>query len=295
MSEWSNTPLPRLPRRTRDSHKGDFGRVLLIGGSRGMAGAMGLAGMAALRGGAGLVTLAVPEPCLETVAGYEPSYMTVPLPNDAQGRILSGARGELAKRLDRADVVACGPGLGRSEGLVELCGWLYETVRQPAVFDADGLNALAARPDDLLQPGGPRVLTPHAGEFSRLLGLPLPSPLSEGKVDSATRQRYVADFALKWQCVLVLKGHHTIISDGRELFENTTGNPGMATGGSGDVLTGLITALMGQGMTPLNAARLGVCVHGRAGDLAADKYGEVSLIARDLVEFLPAALKEVSE
>ncbi|MCE9555317.1 MAG: NAD(P)H-hydrate dehydratase [Planctomycetes bacterium] len=295
MAELSSAPLPRLKRRPRDSHKGDFGRVLLIGGSRGMAGAMGLAGMSALRGGAGLVTLAVPEPCLETVAGYEPSYMTIPLPNDAKGRILSGARRELAKRLDRADVVACGPGLGRSEGLVELCGWLYETVQQPAVFDADGLNALAARPESLHKPGGPRVLTPHVGEFLRLLGLTHPSPLSEGKVDWATRGRYVADFAQKWQCILVLKGHRTIISDGREIFENNTGNPGMATGGSGDVLTGLITALLGQGMSPLDAARLGVYVHGRAGDLAAEEKGEVSLIARDLIDFLPAALKEVSE
>lgn len=288
MAELSHTPLPRLLRRPRDGHKGDFGRVLLIGGSRGMAGAMGLAGMSALRGGAGLVTLAVPEPCLETIAGYEPSYMTAPLAADADGRLSGSSRDELMLLLARADVVACGPGLGKSDALVDLVCWLYETVKQPAVFDADGLNALSARPEVLTRPGGPRVLTPHPGEFTRLLGKePLKGPVA--------RRQQVAECAQRWRCVLILKGRGTLVSDGRETFENDTGNPGMATGGSGDVLTGLISSLLGQGMSPLEAARLGVYVHGRTGDLAAEELGEASLIARDLIDFLPMALKEVSD
>ena len=291
MTELSTIPLPRLKPRPREGHKGDFGRVLLIGGSRGMAGAMGLAGMAALRGGAGLVTLAVPEQCLETIAGFEPSYMTVPLASDANGRISGSARDEIVKLLARADVVGCGPGLGRTDPLAELVCWLYESVQQPMVFDADGLNALATRPQTLTRPGGPRVLTPHVGEFARLLGK-TDSPLPPGE---EARRQLVAECSEKWKCVLVLKGHRTLISNGRETFENTTGNPGMATGGSGDVLTGLTTALLGQGLSPLNAARLAVHVHGRAGDLAASELGEVSLIARDLIEFLPAAIKEMGE
>lgn len=285
MNDWSMNPLPQLPRRAPDSHKGDYGRVLLIGGSRGMTGAMGLAGLSALRGGAGLVTLAVPEPCLETIAGYDPCYMTTPLAADCAGRISGSSRDDLVKLLERADVVAVGPGLGRSEALVELVCWLYETIKQPAVFDADGLNALAARPEVLSRPGGPRVLTPHPGEFARLLGKPTPS--------NADRN-IVAERANQWNCVLVLKGHRTRISNGSTTFENTTGNPGMATGGSGDVLTGLMAALLGQGLSALDAARLGVHVHGLAGDLAAEKLGEVSLIARDLIDHLPAALKEAA-
>jgi NAD(P)H-hydrate epimerase len=287
MTELRNTPLPRLQPRPRDSHKGDFGRVLVIGGSRGMTGAVGLAGMAALRGGAGLVTLAVPEPCLETVASYELSYMTAPLPADSRGRISESARTDLVALLARADVVACGPGLGRSDALVDLVGWLYETVRQPAVFDADGLNALAARPEVLHRPGGPRVLTPHPGEYARLL------PEGEHQ-DQQRRPQQVAEDAHRWQCVLVLKGHRTLVSDGQNTFENTTGNPGMATGGSGDVLTGLVAALLGQKLSPLDAARLAVHVHGRAGDLAAARLGEVGLIARDLIEYLPLALRDFS-
>ena len=285
MSHPPTPPLPRLPRRPRDSHKGDFGRVLLIGGSRGMAGAMGLAGMSALRGGAGLVTLAVPEPCVNTIPGFEPSYMTAPLAADDQGRISGSSRDDLVNLLAHADVVACGPGLGRSEAVVDFVCWLYETIEQPAIFDADGLNALAARPEALTRSGGPRVLTPHPGEFARLRG----NERKEGN------RQLAVECAEKWKCVLVLKGHRTIVTDGSDTFDNPKGNAGMATGGSGDVLTGLIAALLGQGLSPLDAARLGVYVHGRAGDLGAEKLGQVSLIARDLIEYLPAALMEVSE
>src|SRR5437764_8296452 len=160
--------LPRLPSRAPDAHKGDFGRALLIGGSRGMAGAIALAGMSCLRSGAGLVKLAVPECILDTVAGFEPSYMTVPLPCDRGGQIRLKSSRKIAAYLEAATCVACGPGLGRSKRLQLLVRELYQSLPQPMVIDADGLNALAASVDGLSNPGGPRILTPHPGEFPRL-------------------------------------------------------------------------------------------------------------------------------
>ncbi|HVU88652.1 MAG TPA: NAD(P)H-hydrate dehydratase [Pirellulales bacterium] len=286
----ASSTLPRLAKRSADSNKGDYGRVLLIGGSRGMAGAAGLAGTAAARSGAGLVRLAVADSCLDTIAAYEPSLMTSPLACDAEGRIAGAARARLTEltKPSAATVVACGPGLSRSSDLDELVAWLYTTVEQPAVFDADALNALAAQPDVLRRPGGPRVLTPHPGEFARLVQAP---KIAERSV----QELQAIEFAQEIHAVVVLKGHRTLVTDGRQSVHNKTGNPGMATGGSGDVLTGIITALLGQKLSPFDAARLGVHVHGLAGDLAAAELGEVSLIASDLIRFLPAAFREVSD
>jgi NAD(P)H-hydrate epimerase len=247
-----------------------------------MAGAIALAGMATLRGGAGLVQLAVPEDCLQLVASFEPSYMTVGLPGDMQGRISQAAHAPLADSLGAATVVACGPGMGRSDDLTELVGWLYRTVKRPAVFDADALNALAQRPDLLASPGGPRILTPHPGEFRRLIGDP--TPLAR---DRCEREAHA--LAARCGVVIVLKGHQTLVTDGTHQVHNATGNPGMATGGCGDVLTGLLTALLCQQFAVLDAAHLGTHLHGLAGDLAADELGQVSLIASDLIRFLPAA------
>ncbi len=277
-------PLPRLPDRAVDAHKGHFGLALLVGGSRGMAGAMGLAGLAALRGGAGLVRLAVPEVCLDTVAGFEPSYMTSPLPSDPAGRIAFRARRPIVELAEAATVVACGPGMGRSLGLDALVSSLYADLPQPMVVDADGLNALAARPEILPQPGGPRILTPHPGELVRLLGT--------DRVPPKRREAEAVKLAARLGAVVVLKGHKTCVTDGKRRAINTTGNPGMATGGSGDVLTGLIAALACQGLSPFDAARLGVYLHGLAGDLAAAELGQQSLIASDLVRFLPQAFKQ---
>jgi ADP-dependent NAD(P)H-hydrate dehydratase len=281
-------PLPRLKPRRLESHKGDFGRCLLIGGSRGMSGAIGLAGLAALRSGAGLVQLAVPDACLDVVAGFEPAYMTAPLPCDADGCIVRAAEETIAELAQVATCLACGPGLSRSQELDALVGWLYQAVDRPVVFDADALNALAAEPGRLTTPGGPRILTPHPGEFRRLIGDPhthLPPP--------ALRDRAL-ELARRTGAIVVLKGHRTLVTDGQQVAINTTGNPGMATGGSGDVLTGVVTALVGQGLTPFEAAYLGVYVHGLAGDLAAGQLGQVSLIASDLVRFLPAAFQRAA-
>ncbi len=276
--------LPLLPSRPPESHKGDFGLALVVGGSRGMSGAVAMAGMAALRGGAGLVRLAVPESILDTVAGFEPSYMTVPLPADPQGRIALAARQAVLSAAATATVVAYGPGLGRSLGLTALTGWLYAHLPNPMVIDADGLNALAARRDTLPQPAAPRILTPHPGEFARLVGA--------AWVPADERESAAVDLAGRWGVVLVLKGHRTLITDGTRRAVNTTGNPGMATGGSGDVLTGLITALACQGHAPYHAARLGVFLHGLAGDLAVRELGQEAMIASDLIRFLPKAFQE---
>jgi ADP-dependent NAD(P)H-hydrate dehydratase len=280
----ARAPLPRLPERAADAHKGHFGMALLVGGSRGMTGAMGLAGMAALRGGAGLVRLAVPDVCLEIIAAYEPSYMTAPLPSDPAGRISLRARRRIVELAESATVVACGPGMGRSPGLDALVSWLYANLPQPMVVDADGLNALSARREVLSQPGGPRILTPHPGEFARLLGT--------GRVARDKAEPLAVDLAARLGGVVVLKGHNTLVTDGNAQAINNTGNPGMATGGSGDVLTGLVTALACQGLSPFDAARLAVFLHGLAGDLAAAELGQESLVASDLVRFLPQAFRQ---
>jgi len=252
-----------------------------------MTGAIGLAGMSALRGGAGLVQLAVASPCLDVVASFEPSYMTAPLPADDDGRIAEQARDVLEELAAKATAVGCGPGLGRSPGLARLVGWLYEHLPLPAVFDADALNALAEQPEVLERHAAPRILTPHPGEFQRLTGGEKPLLRQQSEL-AAT------ELAARCQIVVVLKGHRTFVTDGRQLEHNETGNPGMATGGTGDVLTGLITALICQKLSPFDAARLGAHLHGLAGDLAAGELGQVSMIASDLIRFLPAAFQQVT-
>jgi NAD(P)H-hydrate epimerase len=283
-----SSTLPKLAPRAADSHKGTYGRALLVGGSVGMSGAIAMAGMATLRSGAGLVQLAVPEKCLATVAGFEPSYMTVPLECDAEGRIAALARTHLAELAERATVAACGPGLGQSAEIVELVTWMYTHWPLPMVFDADGLNALATKRDVLSTPGGPRVLTPHPGEFGRL------SDRSTSEVQQQ-RQAAAEEFAARHGIVLVLKGHQSVITDGKQTRLNATGNPGMATGGTGDILTGVITGLLAQGLSACDAAQLGAHLHGLAGDLAAAELGQVSLVASDLLRFLPRAFQSLSE
>jgi NAD(P)H-hydrate epimerase len=208
----------------------------------------------------------------------EPCYLTVPLPIDAVGQLTASARDVIAAH--PSDCCACGPGLGQQPAAVDLALWLYGARTGPLVVDADGLNALAKRRETWPTTAGPRILTPHPGEFRRLLGVDL--------ANAALRQ-HADEWAASRGVVLVLKGHRTLVTDGQQRFENTTGNPGMATAGSGDVLTGIITALLGQGLRPFAAAQLGVYLHGLAGDLAAATLGQVALVARDIIDYLPAA------
>jgi NAD(P)H-hydrate epimerase len=291
LEDISQTQLPQLPPRRADSYKGDYGRALVVGGSRGMSGAIALAGRAALRSGAGLVTLAVPQSVQDAVASFEPSYMTQALA-DENGQIARSAVGEVLSF--EATAVALGPGLGRSDALTQFVAGVYRSSVRPIVVDADALYALAALPELRIKPAATRILTPHPGEFARLTGKSYdPSRRVEAAVEFISNLSNTASpDESKAPCVvLVLKGHETLVTDGTRVHINQTGNPGMATGGSGDVLTGVITGLLCQGLTPFNSARLGVHVHGLAGDLAASELGQVSLIASDLIDYLPHAFQ----
>jgi NAD(P)H-hydrate epimerase len=274
--------LTKIAKRPIEAHKGDFGRVLAIGGSEGMAGAVSLAGLASLRSGSGLVKVAVPEMIQSIVGSINPCLMTIGCL--AEGDYFHGAsEGALSHHADWADVVAIGPGMGRGDAQKWIVKKMYSEVAQPMVVDADGLNALADEKADLAQHEGQRVLTPHPGEFQRLTGAKI---TNRAQMEAAATQ--LAESA---NVVVVLKGNQTFVTDGKNIFRNDTGNPGMATAGSGDVLTGVITSLIGQGLTPFDASSLGVHLHGVAGDFAAESVGETSLIASDIVESLPAAFK----
>lgn len=280
------TDLPALAPRTADGHKGTYGHVLVVAGSRGMSGAAILCGRAALRGGAGLVTVASPEPIQPTIAAGDPCYLTTPLSADDQGRVAINAEAAALAAAIKCDVIACGPGLGQSQGVSKVLTALLSRSGKPCVFDADGLNNFAGR-TEAFRRTAPLVLTPHPGEFARLLGKTRDAVLLD-------RENLAIGFAANHGLVLVLKGHQTIVTDGKRLYRNTTGNPGMATGGTGDVLTGLLAALMGQGLDPYSAAQLATYLHGLAGDLARDEIGEVSMIASDLLDCLPRAFRRIT-
>jgi len=285
------TVLPKLPARRGDAHKGDFGRVLVVGGSRGMIGAPALAANAALRGGAGLVTVAVPETVQLAAAALCPCATSVPLACAADGTPAGDAVRQAMDAAEGCDVLAVGPGMARGTVQRDIVRAAVEQTA-PVVLDADGLNNLAEIDNWAALVRCPLVLTPHPGEFATLTGgavAPIQSD-REGVALAAARQWASAGTAL----VVALKGAGTVVTDGRRVYVNATGNPGMATGGSGDVLTGLSAALLAQGVEPFDAACLAVYVHGLAGDLAAEKLGEVSLIASDLLDFLPQAMKKAA-
>jgi len=287
MASLPGEPLPRLPPRRAESHKGDFGRVLVIAGSRGMAGAAGLCGMAALRGGAGLVQVACPAEVAPIVAGFSPCYTTAYLPQDEQGKLAAAAADHLIRLAEAWDVLAVGPGLGQGPQLDHVIRRLLQETAKPMVLDADGLNALARLLPELClaRRAGPLILTPHPGEFARLLRKTVADVQRE-------RARLATDFAAEHRVVLVLKGSGSLVADGCRWYKNLTGNPGMASGGTGDVLTGLIGALLGQGLPPFEAAQLAVHWHGLAGDLARKAKGETALIASDLLDHLPLAIDD---
>ncbi|HUS91009.1 MAG TPA: NAD(P)H-hydrate dehydratase [Phycisphaerae bacterium] len=283
--------LPPLPARAKDAHKGSFGRVLVVGGSRGMVGAVALAANGALRGGAGLVTFAAPEAIQLTVAALCPCATSVPLTCGPDGEPAADALRQVARAAKAADVLAVGPGMAQGPTQRDLVRAALEQDK-PVVLDADGLNNLGALDGwPALRRCG-LVLTPHPGEFSRLTGRPI------GEIQS-DRQAAALAAAGEWAraatgqapLVVLLKGAGTVVTDGRRVRINRTGNPGMATGGSGDVLTGLIAALLAQGLSPFDAASLGAHLHGRAGDLAAEQLSPPAMIAWDLLEYLPAAMK----
>lgn len=282
-TEKPNSPV-RLPKRARESSKRDYGRLLILAGSRGYTGAPSFASRAAVRGGAGLVWLGVPESIYAVTAVKNDEAMPFPLPCDAQGRLTAEALPEVEARLERMSCLAIGPGLGRSAGVTEFVQGALAASRVPTVVDADALWALSRDMSSLEDAACPLVLTPHEGEFAMLGGL-----LDGDRVASARR------FALRWGCTLVLKGSGSVVAfpDG-ECYVNQTGNPGMARGGSGDVLTGLMAAMLCQ-LPFRDAVRAAVYLHGLAGDMAAGELGEYGMTPTDMIRLLPAALKTVTE
>ncbi|MCC6731339.1 MAG: NAD(P)H-hydrate dehydratase [Chthonomonadales bacterium] len=280
-----------VPRR-RDAHKGDFGHVLICGGSDGMSGAPTMAARSALRAGAGLVTVAAPRTAQRVVAARLEEAMTMALPEE-RGALSAAAIEPLRRAAVRCDALCVGPGGSRQPGASDAMLGLLVGADIPAVVDADALNALAARPDALRGRKASTVLTPHPGECGRLLGTDAAGVQSD-RVSAARR------CAGRYGAVVVLKGSHTLVCDGRgpanrerTVSINTTGNPGMATAGSGDSLTGIVGAFLAGGMDAWDAARLGAHVHGRAGDLAASVLGERAMVAGDIIDQVSAALRDL--
>ena len=272
--------------RTSDSHKGDYGRVLIVAGSRGKTGAAHLAAVGAMRSGAGLVTVATPASCQAVVAAMAPEYMTEALREAGDGidpddvdRVLELAR----------DVIALGPGLGQAPATQEFIARLVDRATVPLVVDADGLNAFTGDPDRLTgRDGRDVIITPHPGEMGRLVGMSIEEV-------QANRLDVARNFAVANHIYVVLKGHRTIIATpGGDIFINPTGNPGMATGGSGDVLTGMIAAWLGQLLDAEAACKLAVYLHGLAGDLAEADDSEVAMTAADVAGHLGDAVLDLT-
>lgn len=276
-----------IPIRKPDSHKGDYGHVFILAGSLGLTGAAYLTSQAALLAGSGLVTLGIPKSLNPIMAVKLTEVMTKPLPETKELSFGRAALQPIKKMLADFDALAIGPGLSRNAQTQELVAELLTCLEQPAVLDADGLNALIGRLTILKRLKTDLVITPHPGEMARLLNL---------KVSEVQKERgaIAVDFARKYQVVVVLKGYHSVVADADgEVYINQTGNPGMASAGCGDVLTGIIASFLGQGIKAFPAAKLAVYLHGLAGDLAAKKKGEISVIATDILAKLARALQTV--
>ena len=270
-----------LPRRPRSAHKGDFGRVLILAGSVGYTGAPALAARAALRSGAGLIFVGTPKTVYPIVAAKLDEPMVFPLPARADGMLSVAAIPQVKARLSGCDAVLVGPGLGRGAAILPIVETVLAQAACPVILDADGINALEGHIDVLRRKRCPVILTPHDGEFRRLGG----DPSAEKRFSSA--QQLAAEYSV----TLLLKGHRTLVFGDGKVYLNTTGNPGMATGGSGDVLAGILLSLLGQGVSPTEAAAAAAWLHGAAGDLCADTVGEYGMSPGDVVEALPQFLK----
>lgn len=274
-----NRILRILPDRDPWAHKGDFGKILLLCGSRGFTGAAALAAMGALRSGAGLVYLGVPESIytIETIKLTEP--VVFPLP-DQDGMLAVDAVGDIIQCLSEKDAVLVGPGLGQSEGTRCAVQAVLEQFDGPVVLDADGINVLKTHKDILRGRTSPTILTPHDGEFCRIGGV-----LGTDRIHSA--QMLARDLGV----TVLLKGHETVITDGETCYVNNTGNPGMAVGGCGDVLAGMLVSLLGQGVPPLEAAACAAWLHGAAGDICEKEIGQYGMLPSDMLRVLPRLLK----
>lgn len=292
------TELPKIKPRRPDSHKGDYGRILVIAGSTGMTGAAYLCSKAALRAGAGLVTLGMPASLNSIMAVKLTCAMTYPLPETESGTLARAARDKILELSRRFDVAVIGPGLSQHISTKELIVDILEGIDLPIVLDADGLNAIVGKLSLFKTLQNDLVITPHPGEMARLIGLKSALDIQNNRlkvskdfINSIQEKggKKAGQDIKKNDIVLVLKGKDTIVINRDKLYINPTGNPGMASGGSGDVLSGMIAALIGQGLSAFKAAQLGVYIHGLAGDIAAKEKGQISMIATDIIDHLPDA------
>lgn len=276
--------LPAQLLRKSDTHKGDYGYVLVIGASPGLSGAVCLSARAALKVGAGLVRVAVPKSLNNIFEEKLTEEMSLPLPENSGCLCLKSFK-VIAEILEKSDVVVVGPGAGLSHETQKLILKIIKSVDKPIVIDADAITALASKVRVINKRKSKQlIITPHYGEFSRLI---------KTKVEEIkkNRKQLAGKFALRYNLTLVLKGDRSLVTNGREFFENSSGNPGMATAGSGDVLSGIIAGLIAQGLDGYEAAKLGVYLHGLSGDLAAKDKTQNCLIASDLIDYLPQAIK----
>jgi hydroxyethylthiazole kinase-like uncharacterized protein yjeF len=277
-------PTP-LSRRNKNVYKNTFGHVLILAGSQNMLGAAALASLSAMRSGSGLVTVGIPESLNKTMQQkVSHVVMTLPLPETSQGSINVPAFKTMQEYFKKIQVIALGCGMTTQPGTVKFIHKIISASPVPLVIDADGLNALAGHLKILKQTRTSKILTPHPGEFARLLGI------KKERVE-ANRSKLCSAFAKKWNCILLLKGPNTIVASSDQVYINKTGNAGMATAGSGDVLTGMIASFLGQGLSPFDAAKYGAYCHGKAGDRAAQSVSRTSLIATDLIDAIPHVLK----
>lgn len=268
-----------LPPRNPETHKGDYGKILLLCGSRGYTGAAALAAMGALRTGAGLVYLGVPESIYAIEATKLTEPVIYPLP-DKNGKLSCDSLREVLQLIEGKDAILIGPGLGQSQGTQTITEAVLQYASCPVVLDADGINVMNAHKDILRGRTSPTILTPHLGEFQRFA-----FPVNGNPTEAAIK------LSLDLGVIVLLKGNRSVITDGKIVYINSTGNPGMATGGSGDILAGVITSLLGQGIQPLEAAAYGAWLHGAAGDLCASEIGMYGMLPTDMLNALPRLLK----
>jgi NAD(P)H-hydrate epimerase len=276
--------LPVLHSRNLSAHKGDFGKVLIVAGSCGMTGAAYLAAKGALRAGAGLAVVATPESQQPILAGKLTCAMTYPLPETPEQTISLKALRPILELAKKSDVIAIGPGISRNPSTMSLVLALLKQLTIPVVLDADAIIAISKKPNILKEVSCPIIITPHQGEMFSLIGK---------KITPLNRLSIAKEFTARYNITLVLKGFKSLVMNKNKFYVNTTGNPGMATGGTGDVLTGIISGLLAQGLSPFDASVLGVFIHGKAGDIGVKDLGEISFIASDILSYLPNAFKSL--
>lgn len=276
--------ISKIKPRQKDSHKGNYGHVFILAGSVGMTGAAYLASQAAILSGSGLVTLGIPSSLNAIMETKLTEVMTLPLQETSEQSLSLSCEKRVIDFVQRCDAVVIGPGISRNPDTQKLVRNLVSKIAKPIILDADGINAYSEAPADLKKRGDPLVMTPHPGEMSRISGITT-QEIQKDREETAKR------FAAEFNAIIVLKGFRTVVAGDKMVYINESGNPGMATGGAGDVLGGMIASLIGQGLTPFGAAKLASYVHGVAGDMAMREHGEISLIASDILHKLPLAFK----